>query len=83
MVHAAAPLTGEPALDYARALASCFNGQVVDARHGPIDTALQAAPATMRVAAMPRPQSGVWLSNCGEPLIRHGAVPILFVPENL
>jgi nucleotide-binding universal stress UspA family protein len=81
VVHASPPLAGEHALHYARSLASCFNGQVVDARHGLIEPALEAAHATMLVSAAPHPRSSAWLSNYGEPLVRFCTVPILFVPE--
>jgi nucleotide-binding universal stress UspA family protein len=81
VVHASAPLTGQHALEYARGLASCFNGQVVDARHGLIEPSLEAARATMLVVAAPQPRSNAWLSNYGEPLVRYCTIPILFVPE--
>lgn len=81
VVHASAALTGQHALDYARGLAACFNGQVVDARHGSIEPALEAAHGTLLVVAAPQPRSSAWLSNYGEPLVRHCTVPILFVPE--
>ncbi len=81
VVHASAPLTGQHALDYARGLASCFSGRVVDARHGLIEPALEAARATMLIVAAPQRRSSAWLSNYGEPLVRYCTVPILFVPE--
>ena len=81
VVHASAPLVGEHALHYARSLASCFGGQVVDARHGPVEPALEAQHATLLVEAATQPRSSAWLSNYGEPLVRFCPVPILFVPE--
>lgn len=81
VVHASAPLTGDQALDYARNLASCFSGQIVDARHGLLERALDTNGATILVAAVPQPQASPWLSHVGEPLVRFCKVPILFVPE--
>jgi len=81
VVHASAPLTGEYALAYARSLTSCFNGDVIDARYGLIEPALENARATMLVVAAPQPRSSQWLSNYGEPLVRYCTIPILFVPE--
>jgi nucleotide-binding universal stress UspA family protein len=81
VVHASAPLTGDQALDYARNLASCFSGQVLDARHGLLEPALETSRATMLVAAVPQPQSRAWFSNIGEPLVQFCKIPILFVPE--
>jgi nucleotide-binding universal stress UspA family protein len=82
VVHAAAPLTGAYTLDYARSLAACFGGAIVDDRHGLIEPALQQSHATMLVSAAPQPRSSAWLSNFGEPLVRFSTVPILFVPES-
>jgi Universal stress protein family len=81
VVHASAPLRGEPAREYARSLTSCFGGEVIDAGYGLIEPALENARATMLVVAAPEPRSSVWLSNYGEPLVRYCTVPILFVPE--
>jgi nucleotide-binding universal stress UspA family protein len=80
-VHASGPLGGEVALAYARSLTSCFSGEVIDARYGLIEPALERARATMLVVAAPQPPSSAWLSNYGEPLVRHCTVPIVFVPE--
>jgi len=72
---------GQHALDHASGLASCFKGQVIDARHGLIEPALEAARATMLIVAAPQRPSSAWLSNYGEPLVRYCTIPILFVPE--
>jgi nucleotide-binding universal stress UspA family protein len=81
VVHASAPLRGELALEYARTLTSCFGGEVIDARYGLIEPALERARATLLVVAAPQSRSSGWLSNDGEPLVRHCTIPILFVPE--
>jgi nucleotide-binding universal stress UspA family protein len=81
LVHAAAPLVGAHALDYARGLAECFGGEVIDDRQGLIEPAIERVRATILIAATPEPQTAAWLSNYGEPLVRFCTVPILFVPE--
>jgi nucleotide-binding universal stress UspA family protein len=81
VVHASGPLRGDVALAYAGSLASCFGGEVIDARYGLIEPALESAGATMLVAAALQPPSSAWLANYGEPLVRYCTVPILFVPE--
>lgn len=81
LVHAASPLAGAGTLDYARQLTACFNGEVIDGRHQPIEPALAAARATLLAVAAPVPRTSSWLSNYGEPLVRFCTVPILFVPE--
>jgi nucleotide-binding universal stress UspA family protein len=81
VVHASAPLNGTTTLEYARTIAACFSGTVVDGRHQPIEPALIKAQATLLVVAAPRPQTSQWLSDYGEPLVRFCTVPILFVPE--
>lgn len=81
VVHASAPLSGERALSFAHNLTSCFGGEVIDARHGVLEPAAANAGASLLVVAAPQPRSRLWLSNCGEPLVQHSAVPILFVPE--
>ena len=79
LVHTSPPLAGADALQYAAMLAGCFGGTVVDERDGP--TALAGTAATLLVVATPRPPSGAWLSDVGEPLVRSCQYPMLFVPE--
>ncbi len=81
LVHAATSLAGDDALDYARQLARCFGGEVVDGRGQAIEAAVPAARATLLVVAAPLPRTSGWLSNCGEALVRFCTIPILFVPE--
>lgn len=81
LVHAAAPLAGAGALQFARDLTACFSGEVLDGRSDPIDTALDRTRATLLVVPAPTPRVAAWLSNYGEPLVRSCDVPILFFPE--
>ncbi len=81
LVHAAPPLVGAATLSYATTLAGCMGGAVFDARYEPIDSAIARTAATLLAAATPQPHDPVWVSNIGEPLIRHAVVPTLFVPE--
>jgi len=81
LVHAASPLAGDGTLDYARQLTACFNGEVADGRHQPIEPAVVSARATLLAVAAPVPRTSSWLSNYGEPLMRFCTLPILFVPE--
>ena len=81
VVHAAAPIAGDPTIEYARELAGCFGATPVDARHGLIEPAITRTHATLLVAAVPDPRTAAWTSNYGEPLIRFSTIPILFVPD--
>jgi nucleotide-binding universal stress UspA family protein len=81
VVHAAAPLSGEPGLALARSLTPCFGGEIIDARHDSLEPAAANASATLLVVAAPQPRSRLWLSNYGAPLVQHSTVAILFVPE--
>lgn len=82
LVHAAAPLKGDRALEYARMLAPCFSGEVVDARFRPVEAAIASDSASLLVAAAPVPATSQWLADYGEPLVRQCHVPILFVPDS-
>ena len=81
LVHAAARIRGDGVLAFARELASCFGGTVIDERHGLVEPALERTNATVLAAAVPEPRTAAWMSNYGEPLVRYCTVPILFVPE--
>ena len=81
VVHAAAPLVGASALQYARDLAGCFAAQVIDRRHDLIEPSIEETRATILIVAVPEPRTSVWLSNFGEPLVRFCPVPLLFVPD--
>lgn len=81
LVHASAPLNGSRTLDYARALAGRFNGEVIDGRYGLIDPTLESTDATLLIVTAPQPRTGAWLSSFGDPFVRHFTVPVLIVPE--
>jgi hypothetical protein len=81
LVHAATPLVGDGALDYARHLTARFTGEVVDVRGQAIEPAVAAARATLLVVAAPLPRTSGWLSHYADSLVRFCTVPILFVPE--
>jgi nucleotide-binding universal stress UspA family protein len=81
VVHAAPPLAGTAALDYAREVAACFGAAVIDRRHQLIEPAIEETQATILIVAVPEPRTTAWLSNFGEPLVRFCPVPLLFVPE--
>lgn len=81
LVYASAPLKGAAAMHYADMLADCFSGEVVDARYEPLEPALERSAATLLAVSMPVVRSGAWLSNIGEPIVRFGERPIVFVPE--
>lgn len=83
LVHAAWAPAGDATLDYARRLAGCFHGEVVDGRGQALETALADARPTLMAVAAPLPRAAAWLSAYGEPLVRAAAVPILFVPEEI
>jgi len=81
LVHAAAPLTGDATLAWARALAARTGSAVVDGRFVPIEASVARHAATMLVTAAPVPHHHAWLANIGEPLVRFATIPTLFVPE--
>ena len=83
LVHAAAPLTGAGTLEYARILTAHCGGEVFDGRRDAIEQALDRTHATILMTAVPHPRTAAWLSAYGEPLVRFGAVPMLFVPETI
>ena len=78
--HIPAGTGGAAALEFARNLAACSGGELHEYRSAEVE-ALRTAGATAIVAAMPFPATGAWLSQVGEPLVQHGGVPVLFVPE--
>jgi nucleotide-binding universal stress UspA family protein len=81
VVQAAAPLDRGPTLAFARALAGCVGGEVIDNGGRAFDPARLDPAATLAVVAVPDPKTPAWLSQVGEPLVRSSAIPILFVPE--
>jgi nucleotide-binding universal stress UspA family protein len=80
-VQAAPPLAGAAARQCADALAASLGSTVVDRRREAGAGAAESRPPTLLAVAAPPVRHGAWLSGVGEPLIRHGAVPVLFVPE--
>jgi nucleotide-binding universal stress UspA family protein len=81
-VQAAGSDVAEGALRFARDLASCCGGNLLDTRAGPIEPEIARTTATMVIAPFPEHRAGAWLSSFGEPLVRSCPVPILFVPED-
>lgn len=81
LVHSAPPLASAATLQYARDLAACVGGAVVDQGHGQVEHLIEQTGATIVIAALPQLRSAAWLSNVGEPLVRTCQVPILFVPD--
>jgi len=81
VVHAAPPLVGASALQYAQDLAGCFGAHVIDRRNDLIEPSIEETRATILIVAVPEPRTSVWLSNFGEPLVRFCPLPLLFVPD--
>ena len=81
LVHAAPPLVGDGALDYARQLTARFSGEVLDGRGQAIEPAVAAARATLLMVVAPLPRTWEWLSQYGDSVVRFCTIPILFVPE--
>jgi nucleotide-binding universal stress UspA family protein len=80
-VHAAPGLRGDAAWDLAQKLGSALKAEVVDRRD---DLALPGSmfrDVSMVVMAEPRIHDRLWRVTVGEPLVRSGAGPVLFVPE--
>lgn len=80
-VHAAPGLVGANALALAQRLGTAFLAEVVDRRADTLDPATAFSDVSMVVVAEPRVHDRLWRTRVGEPLIRAGAGPVLFVPE--
>lgn len=81
VVHAHLPVAGAATMAFARVLAGCVGGTVIDARGTWPDSPHLQSTATIVVVAVPDPKPSGWLSRQGELLLRSSAIPILFVPE--
>lgn len=81
-VGTSSPPGGDGALRYARMLAGCIPGSVIDVDSDANARDERHANDTILVVTMPE-QKGAWLANHGELLVRNGVVPVLFVPERL
>ena len=81
-VFAAPGLRGDAALALARNIGQAFGAEVVDRRGDTVAPAEMFAGVSMVVVAEPQVHDRVWRTRVGEPLIRTGAGPVLFVPES-
>lgn len=80
-VHAAPGLLGEAAMGLAQKLAAALEAEVRDLRTEVVPPAEMFRDVSMVVVAEPRVHDRAWRTSVGEPLIRSGAGPVLFVPE--
>jgi nucleotide-binding universal stress UspA family protein len=80
-VHAAPGLSGQNALALAMRIGQAVNAQVRDRRTADVDAGQLFDGVSMVVVAEPEPHDRVWRTKVGEPLIRAGKGPVLFVPE--
>lgn len=80
-VYAAPSLRGESALALAQSIGQAFGAEVIDRRGDTVAPAEMFAGVSMVVVAEPQVHDRLWRTRVGEPLIRTGAGPVLFVPE--
>lgn len=80
-VYAAPGLSGENALALAARIGGAMGALVDDRRARSTDPAAMFAGASMVVVAEPWVHDRAWRTTVGEPLIRSGKGPVLFVPE--
>lgn len=80
-VYAAPGLTGDNALALATRIGVAIGATVDDRRAMSADPDVMFADASMVVVAEPWVHDRVWRTTVGEPLIRSGKGPVLFVPE--
>jgi nucleotide-binding universal stress UspA family protein len=81
-VHAAPGLPGDAAWGLAQKLGAALGADVVDRRADPAPPDTMFRDASMVVMAEPQVHDRLWRTRVGEPLIRSGAGPVLFVPES-
>ena len=81
-VYAAPGLRGEAALALALSIGQAFGAEVVDRRGDAVTPAEMFVDVSMVVVAEPQVHDRLWRTRVGEPLIRTGAGPVLFVPES-
>jgi hypothetical protein len=80
-VHSVPALPGEAAWVLAKKLGRALGAEVVDRRNGVATPDRMFSDASMVVVAEPRVHDRMWRTKVGEPLIRSGMGPVLFVPE--
>ncbi len=80
-VFAAPGLAGQNALALAMRIGAAIKAEVHDRRSAVVEPAAMFTDASMVVVAEPWVHDRVWRTNVGEPLIRSGRGPVLFVPE--
>src|SRR5688500_4988234 len=80
-VHAAPGLGGEAAWGLAQKLGSALGAEVMDRRMDVASPDTMFRDVAMVVMAEPRVHDRLWRVKVGEPLVRSGAGPVLFVPE--
>ena len=80
-VYAAPGLRGDAAWELARKLAVALGATATDRRLDTVPASDMFADVSMVVVAEPRVHDRVWRTTVGEPLIRSGVGPVLFVPE--
>lgn len=80
-VYAAPGLTGDNALALALRIGVAIGATVHDRRALAVDPGVMFVDASMVVMAEPWVHDRAWRTKVGEPLIRSGRGPVLFVPE--
>lgn len=80
-VYAAPGLEGEAAWVLAQKLARALGAEARDRRKASAGPSEMFREISMVVVAEPRIHDRVWRTDVGEPLIRSGTGPVLFVPE--
>jgi len=80
-VYAAPGLRGEAALGLADRIGRAFGADVVDRRAESRPVPSMFDDVSLVVVAEPATHDRHWRTSVGEPLIRAGAGPVLFVPE--
>jgi hypothetical protein len=80
-VYAAPGLQGDAAWALGEKLAVALGAEACDRRTQPAPPSAMFADVSMVVVAEPRVHDRAWRTGVGEPLIRSGAGPVLFVPE--
>lgn len=80
-VHTAPGLSGANALALAMRIGQAVDAEVRDRRDVPADPATMFEDVEMVAMAEPWAHDRAWRTRVGEPLIRAGRGPVLFVPE--
>jgi len=80
-VYTAPGLQGDAAWALGQTLALALDAKASDRRQSPVPPSAMFSGVSMVVVAEPRVHDRAWRTTVGEPLIRSGAGPVLFVPE--